>query len=262
MQGWVKGALVAAALTLASGATAQGTAVPRASAYAALANLPDFTGIWGADRRALGNSGPPARPQLTAAAQQQLDAFRAQQEAEGVSQFAQAHCLPPGMPSVMNQPYPISIAYEPGLVTIFAEAYAQQRRVYTDGRALPEDPDLLFNGTSVGHWDGDTLEIDTVGFSPMTNLTIGIPNTPKTRIHEKIWREGEFLRIETTITDPDVLAAPYVTQAAYARKPDWEIREYVCAENNRLVSGEEGGANIDLGLEEGAEDDPFGGLDD
>ena len=77
-----------------------------------------------------------------------------------------------------------------------------------------------------------------------------------------IWLEGEHLRIETTITDPDVLAAPYVTQAAYARKPDWEIREYVCAENNRLVSDEEGAANIDLGLEEDGEDDPFGGLDD
>jgi hypothetical protein len=251
----------AAALALGGAATAQDAAIPRAEAYAALASLPDFGGVWGSDRRALGDAGPPARPQLTPAAQARLDAFRARQEAEGVSQFAQANCIPPGMPSVMGQPYPIEIAFQPGKVTLFAEAYAQQRRIYTDGRALPEDPDLLFNGNSVGHWEGDTLIVDTVGLSPLTNLTMGIPNTPTTRIRERIWLQApDVLRIETTVTDPEVLAAPYVTQAAYRRRTEWDIREYVCAENNRLTD-EEGGANIDLGLGED-EEDPFGSLDD
>ncbi len=259
---WARAATGAAALALAGSALAQDEAVPRAQAYGSLANLPDFSGIWGSDRAALGQLGPPQRPQLTPAAQAALDAFRKKQQEEGVSQFAQAHCLPPGMPSVMNQPYPIEIAFQPDKVTIFAEAYAQQRRIYTDGRELPEDPDLLFNGTSVGHWEGDTLVVDTVGFSPLTNLTMGIPNTPTTRIRERIWLQGaNVLRIETTITDPAVLAAPYVTQAAFSRRPNWEIREYVCAENNRLMSGEEGGANIDLGLDEEGED-PFGSLDE
>lgn len=260
MHGWAivaRAAVGAAAVMLSGSVTAQDAAAPRATAYADLAKLPDFDGVWGADRAALGNAGPPARPQLTPAAQAQLDAFRKKQEEEGVSQFAQANCLPPGMPSVMSQPYPIEIAFQPDKVTIFAEAYAQHRRIYTDGRELPEDPDLLFNGTSVGHWDGDTLIVDTVGFSPLTNLTMGIPNTPKTHIRERIWLQGpEILRIETTITDPDVLAAPFVQQAAYKRRPEWDIREYVCAENNRLTSGEEGAANIDLGLED--DEDPFG----
>ena len=255
---WARAGAGAAIIALAPAAAAQDAPVPRAASYAALARLPDFGGVWGSDRRALGEAGPPTRPQFTPAAQAQLDEFRAKQQAEGVSQFAQANCIPPGMPSVMNQPYPISLAFQPGMVTIFAEAYAQQRRIYTDGRALPEDPDLLFNGTSVGRWEGDVLVVETVGFSPLTNLTMGIPNTPKTRIRERIWLQGaDVLRIETTITDPDMLAAPYVTQAAYRRRPDWEIREYVCAENNRLESGEDGAADIDLGLDE---EDPFGPL--
>ena len=63
-----------------------------------------------------------------------------------------------------------------------------------------------------------------------------------------------MLRIETTITDPGVLTAPHVQQMAYRKQPGWEIREYVCEENNRLIEGE-GGATIDLGLDE---EDPFG----
>ena len=60
--------------------------------------------------------------------------------------------------------------------------------------------------------------------------------------------------VDTTITDPDTLAEPLVQQLAFRRQPTWEIREYVCEENNRLVAGEHG-ANIDLGLDE---EDPFG----
>ena len=249
-----------AALAFGAHAAAQDAPIPRAEAYAEIARLPNFGGVWGSDRAALGQSGPPTPPQFTPAGQAQLDAFRARQAAEGISQFAQANCIPPGLPGVMNQPYPIEIAFQPDKVTIFAEAYAQQRRIYTDGRALPEDPDLLFNGNSVGRWDGDTLIVETIGFSPLTNLTMGLPHTEKSRIVERIWLQGpDTLRIETTITNPDLLAAPLVSQAAFRRRPEWDIREYVCAENNRLTD-EEGGANIDLGLEE--EEDPFGSLDD
>src|SRR5690606_27625261 len=137
-----------------------------------------------------------------------------------------------------------------------AETYSQARRIYTDGRALPEDPDFLFNGTSVGRWDGDTLLVDTVGFSPVTVISAGIPHGEKMHIHERIWLEApDVLRIETTITDPDVLTEPFVQQLAFRKQPDWDIREYVCEENNRLVA-DEGGANVDLGLDD--EGDPFG----
>ena len=249
----------AALLAMAGAGAAQDAAIPRAEGYAKLEQLPDFSGVWNPDWSLLFASGggrQPVQPQLTPAAQKKLDAFRARQAAEGVDQSAQVHCLPPGMPGIMRQPYPIEFLFTPGRVTIFAETYSQARRIYTDGRPLPEDPDFFFNGTSVGHWDGDTLLVDTVGFSPLTTIAPGIGHGEKMRIHEKIWLESpDVLRIETTITDPEVLTEPFVQQLAFKRQPDWTIREYVCEENNRLVD-DDNGANIDLGLDD--EGDPFG----
>lgn len=235
-------------------------AIPRADGYAELEHLPDFSGVWGPDWGSLfaaSGGRRPAEPKLTPTAQARLDAFRAKQAAEGVDQFKQVHCIPPGMPQIMRQPYPIEFLFTPGRVTIFAETYSQARRIYTDGRPVPEDPDFLFNGSSVGHWNGDVLEVDTVGFSPVVEIANGIPHGEKMQIHERIWLETpDMLRITTTITDPDVLTEPYVQELAFKREKTWEIREYVCEENNRLTS-EDGGANIDLDLE-GSADDPFG----
>lgn len=263
MQGWaiVARALASAgALAVAAAAPAQDSAIPRAQGYAELDKLPDWGGVW-APASLLANSASgrtQSQPSLTPKAQQELDAFRAKQAAEGVDQFAQAHCIPPGMPGIMRQPYPVEFLFSPGRVTVFAETYSQARRIYTDGRALPDDPEAYFNGTSVGHWEGDTLVVDTVGFSPLVTYIAGVPHGDNMKIHERIWLEKpDAMRIEMTITDPGVLAQPYVLQIAYKKEPTWEIREYVCEENNRLTSGDEGGSNIDLGLDASA-DDPFG----
>jgi len=258
MQGWsiMARALVgAAALTMAAAVPAQDApAIPRGDGYAELERLPDFTGVWTLGIGAGGRA--PAQPQLTPAAQERLDAFRAKQAAEGVSQEKQIKCIPPGMPGIMRQPYPLEFLFTPGRVTIFAETYSQARRIYTDGRPLPEDPDPFFNGYSVGRWEGDTLLVDTVGFSPLNDIAPGVRHG-NMRIHERIWLESPMaLRIETTITDPEVLAEPLVVQATYRKEPTWEMREYVCEENNRLTDDEDG-ANIELDLEYDP-DDPFG----
>ena len=147
----------AAALAMAAAGLAQDTPVPRADGYAELERLPDWSGVWNPDWSLLfggGAGGPPAQPSLTPAAQARLDAFRARQAAEGVDQTAQIKCIPPGMPGIMRQPYPMEVLFTPGRVTLFAETYSQARRIYTDGRPLPDDPDFLFNGSSVGRWDG------------------------------------------------------------------------------------------------------------
>ena len=254
-------AAAAGALGLACGAPAQSEFTPpRASEYASVTQWPDFTGVWGPDWSILFGEGgrrPAADPVLTPAAQERFDAFQKKQEAEGVDQTAQINCIPSGMPNIMRLPYPIEFTYSPGRVNLFIETYSQYRRIYMDGRALPEDPDALFNGTSVGRWEGDTLLVDTVGFSPAINIAAGIAHGPNMKIHERFWLEApDVMRVETTITDPDVLAEPLVQQLAFRKHPDWEIREYVCEENNRLTA-EGGGANIDLRLDE-AEEDPFG----
>jgi hypothetical protein len=233
---------------------------PRATQYAEVTDWPDFTGVWNPDWSILFGEGgrrPAAEPKLTPAAQERFDAFQKEQEERGVSQEEQIACRPPGMPNIMRLPYPIEFTYEPERVTLFIETYTQMRRLYVDGRELPEDPDELFNGTSVARWDGDTLLVDTVGFSPLVKIAPGVGHSGNMRIHERIWMEApDILRIETTITDPEVLVEPLVQQLAFRKQPDWELREYVCAENNRLVE-DESGANVDLGLDAEGED-PFG----
>lgn len=259
---WVRagiaGTMVPGTLALAAPVMAQEAyAPPRAADYGAVASLPDWSGIWYPDWTQLFSTRG-ARPVLTERGAQILDAYNESIRENGPNQEAQAQCLPPGLPGLMQQPYPIEILFSPGRVTILTEAYAQARRIYTDGRPLPEDFDLFYSGNSVGFWDGDMLVIDTNGLHPRTNIVPGLPHTEASRVHEHIWRADEtHLFIEFTITNPELLAQPYVTRVAYKLDNEFPIREYVCSENNRLQSGENG-ANIDLGFEHLDEEDPFG----
>lgn len=236
-------------------------AIPRAAQYLEVAMLPDWTGIWYPDWAALFSerSGP---AKLTPAAQAKYDQYLADTREHGPDQYLQANCIPPGLPGVLQQPYPVEILFSPGRVTIFTEAYEQAIRIYTDGRALPEDPELFFNGNIVGHWEGDTLVFQGVGFNLLTQIQPGIGHSEQLRIDGRIaLRNPELLVIELTLTDPEVLAEPFVTKIAFKQDNSYPIREWVCAENNRLRSHTGEGANIDLGLDED-EEDPFAGLDD
>jgi hypothetical protein len=235
------------------------TNIPRATRYQAVTSLPDLTGIWYPDWRAL-FSERRTPMKLTPASQAKLDAWNEKYKDTGPPLYAQAHCLPPGLPGLMQQPYPIEISYQPEKVLLYTEAYQQARMFYTDGRALPDDPDLFFNGSSVAHWEGDVLVVDTVGFSLQTSLASGVPHSDKMRVRERFYLATPDLLIdEMTITDPEVLAEPWVTRLAFKRDTV-PLREYVCAENNRLTTDDEAGANVDLELERDPRnaDDPFG----
>jgi hypothetical protein len=184
---------------------------------------------------------------LTPAAEARRKELQAQ--AGNVQDSQAANCLPPGMPGIMGQPYPMEFLLTPGKVTIVIEAYQQVRHIYTDGRPLPEDPDLKFHGTSIGRWDGDTLVVDTVGFSPLTEIARYVPFSTKARIVERFrLTDPDTMSIETTITDPDVLAAPQVSTRSLRRHRNWTTAEYICEENNRNSVDSSGKANIDLTL--------------
>jgi hypothetical protein len=248
------GIAIAAAILVAiapASADAQAAApkAPAAADWTALSKLPDFTGVWeatfGGGGRGRGGSAPavPPGPQLTAAAA----AKRKQLQSEPREDSQTANCLPPGMPGIMAQPYPMEFLLTPGLVTIVIEAYTQVRHIYTDGRPLPADPDLKFHGTSIGKWEGDALVAETIGFSPQTELAANVPHGDKMKILERFrLADPDTMTIETTITDPDVLTAPYTSTRTLKRHRTWTIAEYICQENNRNFVDQNGKAGINL----------------
>jgi hypothetical protein len=261
--------LAAAAATAGSPLLAQGTpfnkteiAAPAATEWAALAKLPDWSGVWQPTfmRPAPGEKrGPPPKPVLTPAAQKLADAFEEGKKHGENLQNQLANCVPPGMPGIMSMPYPIEWLFTPGRVTLAIETESQVRRIYMDGRALPTDPDPQFNGTSIGHWEGDTLVVDTVGLTPEITFTGGVHPSDKMTIHETYrLKDPETLVGTITLTDPETLAQPYTINAAWTRHRDWTMREYVCQENNRDAADAEGRPSMSLGLDD--KNDPFGPL--
>jgi hypothetical protein len=158
-----------------------------------------------------------------------------------------ANCLPPGVPTIMNQPYPMEFLLTPGKVTIVIEAYTQVRHIYTDGRPLPADPDPSFFGTSVGHWENDTLVVETAGFEDVPR-GINFPHSDKMKIVERFHlTDPDSMTIETTVLDPEALTAPYAMGSrTLKRHRNWTIAEYICEENNRNFVDAAGKAGINL----------------
>lgn len=224
------------------------TAVPTAAQFTALATLPDWSGVWTPEWGPLFKSRDTEKPVLKPAAAKALAAFQAGKARGENLQVESANCIPEGMPEVMRKPYPIEFIYSPERVTIIAETGSQVRRVYTDGRPLPDDPDPSFNGSSIGHWEGDTLVIETIGLNPRISVAPGVHPTAKTRIVERLRLDKpDHLVLETTITDPDVFVQPLVLPTSYVRKRDWQMREYVCQENNHDAADPFGRPSMSLG---------------
>jgi hypothetical protein len=237
---------------------------PTAADWAALAKLPDFTGVWESPLGGEGESlvvkpgekvktpmikrsskfpvfkGPPPLP-LTPAWAEKVKELKAHPAEDTTA----ANCLPPGMPEIMGQPYPYEFLLTPGQVTIVGEAYMIVRHIYTDGRPLPSDPDPSFFGTSVGHWEGNTLVVESVGFSPMTTIDMITPHSDKMRILERFkLLDPDTMQITTTVIDPIALTRPYTTTRILKRHRDWTIDEYICEENNRNSTTSSGQAEV------------------
>jgi hypothetical protein len=221
--------LIAAGLACAvAGAAGAAGPIDRKAAYEAIMRLPDLDeGVWNIDWQAKSRPAKP-QPQLTPEYQAKLDARH-----KAGLQNESANCIPPGMPTIMGWPYPFEFLYSPGRVTIAIESDSQVRRIYTDGRGHPADPDPAYNGDSIGHWEGDTLVVDTVALNPDTEIAPGVGHSDQARITERIHKIGpDLLEIVTTVRDPKVLTQPWTTTMHYVRHRDWTIKEYVCEQNN------------------------------
>lgn len=245
-----KVALVAgAALAIGTAGAALAAVYPgnQGDSWAAIAKLPQITGVYETARlKDAPKDGQRDRPPvLTPKAAAEQAAYKARK----VDDTDAANCLPPGMPAIMGQPYPIQVLTTPGEVTIIQEAYMQVRHVHTDGRDHPADPDLTFNGDSIGHWEGDTLVIDTVGLAPQAVLQAGVTHSKNEHIVERFrLAQPDLLEVKTRIEDPGVLDKPWEFTARYARHKDWSLAEYICEQNNRNAVDANGKASINLDL--------------
>lgn len=149
----------------------------------------------------------------------------------------EARCLPPGVPRMTTTPYPFRISQTPGLTLIVYEGGAHVwRQIFTDGRPHAEDPNPSWLGDSVGHWDGDTFVIDSIGFNGKAWLDeSGLPTTEKLHVIERISRpDYGHLLIENTVDDPGAYTKPW-TFTTHPVMLKGELMEYICQENNRDV---------------------------
>jgi hypothetical protein len=146
-----------------------------------------------------------------------------------------AKCLPPGMPAMMNMAYGMEIMQTKDKITFFSELNDALRRVYLDGRkptpAILGDP--TYAGYSTGHWDGDTLVVDTVALRDNTYIEGFTPHSDQMTVHERIrFIEGGILEDRITVNDPKALVKPWETVKTYRRAApgDDQLREFACAE--------------------------------
>lgn len=207
-------------------------------------SLPNLNGVWlrpdGAwflfdpDARTPMDLKPPYKPEW----QREFDAYRNEVQKTGVNTLdPTAGCLPPGMPRMMSNLYPMEILMTPGQVTIIGEWMGQIRRVYTDGRPHPEDPDITYVGHSIGHWEGDTLVIDTVAMRGDTMLDqSGMKHSDQSHVIERFrLLDGNTLEMQLTLDDSGAFTKPWTVKRTVLRSQilNDEIKEFVCLDNNR-----------------------------
>jgi len=143
-------------------------------------------------------------------------------------------CIPPGIPREMIQPFPWEIVMARDRIVMIFEYQSLVRQIFIDGRGHPADLDPTYMGNSVGKWEGDTLVVDTVGFNGKIWLDPkGLPSTDALHVTERIRRVNyDTLSNDITIDDRKAYTKPWTVQKLFTLKPGWQIKEYVCAENN------------------------------
>ncbi len=206
--------------------------------YGALDARPDWGGIWTLNFAMPSATDPPNVPALKGPYLEKFQAWQRQVQAtQGDVPHEGSYCRPPGMPIIMMAPqYPIEFLFTPGRVTIHHEAWMQWRNIFTDGRDHPADLDATFNGHSTGHWDGNTLVVETVALKGVTEMGMGIGHSAKLRILERLHLskdDADTLLDELTLYDSEALEKPWSTRLTYKRDRKGELLEFECAENDR-----------------------------
>ncbi len=147
-------------------------------------------------------------------------------------------CKPEDVARLLETPYGFEIVQVPDAQQILIMGVGGPHSyhvIYMDGRPHPADLEPSYHGHSIGHWEGETLVVDTVGFNTRFWITReGEPTTEQLHLIEKYSRPNyETLRYEITVDDPGAYTAPWTSGFAIPWNANGELYEYICQENNR-----------------------------
>ncbi len=144
-------------------------------------------------------------------------------------------CKPSGPPFVSITPYPFKLIQTKGQVTMIQENMRTVRRIYLN-REHPANLKPSFLGDSVGHWEGDTLVVDTVGMRP--SMFSMAPLSEKTHVVERFRKINGGMSLENTVTveDPEYFTKPWNLHVAYDWRPDERPAEYACEDGEKTAS--------------------------
>jgi len=171
--------------------------------------------------------GPPLP--MTAWAQAKFDAYQKLGD-DRYKMDPRRDCFPLGMPRDMYEPVPLEILQSPDQVVILLENDHINRHIFLNMTEHPKDLSPTWMGHSIGHWEGDTLVVDTVALHGETFLDgAGHPHTGQLHLIERIKRvDANTLDDTVTVDDPGAYTKQFSIQKTYQLKPGWHVMEYVC----------------------------------
>ena len=142
------------------------------------------------------------------------------------------------------------IVQTPKLLVLLVEYNSMYRQIFLDGRPLPVDPNPAWNGYSTGHWEGDTLVVQSSGFKDGQWLdTAADPFTDAAKITERFQRpDFGHLQIDVTIDDPKVYSKPWNVRVNQVYAADTDLLEYICLENEKDIKHMAAGAEKSGGV--------------
>jgi hypothetical protein len=243
---------LATAVSCSPAAFSQATQPSKAAPAPAPHRTPDFSGVWMQDHPRPATALDywvyefnQEEPPMTAWG---LAQYKAATPSFGAHAFPLAetndpiyhNCIPPGMPRIYTHPLPMEIVQGPRQVVMLFEYDSIRRQIYTDGR--PHDTSLgpLWMGDSIGHWEGDTLVVDTVNLNDKNWIDrIGHPHSEALHLVERIRRVNhDHLLDDLTIEDPKAYTKPWTAHLDFLLRPKWTLGEQFCEDQESFQTVE------------------------
>ena len=234
--------LMLAAVAVLCGTLATGSAASAAGA----AGAQDLSGVWWANVyspkiQIAGSGDLPYTAAGKAAYEKNIAALKSGELIDVARRF----CVPDGVPRILATPYPFEIIHTSGQTTMIHELN-HAIRVVTMDKPLPKDEELIpypyYDGHSAGHWEGDTLVVESAGFNDKTFLdATAAPHSDAMKTVERLRKIGaNQLEDVITVHDPDMFTRDWSARFVYQLRNDVRLQDYVCGEKHRDISAVRG----------------------